>query len=288
MGSARPEHGQPPSPVFACFQYTQLDHHTASAAYRNRNVVRTYSDDRGHTMAGMNGTRVSVVVFATSFLLGTSRKTKKKRASCIQPQASRFCSQSRPAVHSLDRGLLDAMEAASHRRTVSDVRNILLCDRQNADRVPLLFRLRGRRRRFHDTLVSPRRRGGKPHVRRREHMFVPFPIFHFSGFPCANPRPPQSCMRQHCLCTCTQSFRVSNRPRHSCLELGKPLMSWFVSDLKANFLALPETATVIPEPLKRSTLELASSHLVCSVALTGVLALQAGRWWAENNNDPDD
>jgi len=53
-------------------------------------------------------------------------------------------------------------------------------------------------------------------------------------------------------------------------------------------ITIPELVTEIPEPLKRSTLELASSHLVCSVALTGVLALQAGRWWAENNNDPDD
>ena len=60
-------------------------------------------------------------------------------------------------------------------------------------------------------------------------------------------------------------------------------------DLRANFMiTIPELVTEIPEPLKRSTLELASSHLVCSVALTGVLALQAGRWWAENNNDPDD
>jgi len=35
------------------------------------------------------------------------------------------------------------------------------------------------------------------------------------------------------------------------------------------------------------TLELASSHLVCSVALTGVLALQAARWWAELSDDDD-
>jgi len=65
-------------------------------------------------------------------------------------------------------------------------------------------------------------------------------------------------------------------------------MHTVLPNLKANFMTLPESMTEIPEPLKRSTLELASSHLVCSVALTGVLALQAGRWWAENNNDPDD
>lgn len=43
-------------------------------------------------------------------------------------------------------------------------------------------------------------------------------------------------------------------------------------------------------------MDLASSHLICSVALTGVLALQAGRFWAETydvdtvieENDSDD
>jgi len=43
-----------------------------------------------------------------------------------------------------------------------------------------------------------------------------------------------------------------------------------------------------PPSLRGPTLELASSHLVCSVALTGVLALQAGRWWAEQSDDDDD
>ena len=37
-----------------------------------------------------------------------------------------------------------------------------------------------------------------------------------------------------------------------------------------------------------STLELASNNLVCSVALTGVLALQAGRWWAEKADLDED
>jgi hypothetical protein len=36
-----------------------------------------------------------------------------------------------------------------------------------------------------------------------------------------------------------------------------------------------------PRSLRRATLELASNNLICSVALTGVLALQAGRLWAE-------
>jgi len=40
-----------------------------------------------------------------------------------------------------------------------------------------------------------------------------------------------------------------------------------------------------PSDLRTPTLGLASSHLVCSVALTGVLALQAGRWWVERADD---
>ncbi|KAF9793317.1 Shr3 amino acid permease chaperone [Thelephora terrestris] len=65
-------------------------------------------------------------------------------------------------------------------------------------------------------------------------------------------------------------------------------MHTVLPNLNANFVPISEFAKEIPESLKRSTLELASSHLVCSVALTGVLALQAGRWWSENNGDPDD
>lgn len=43
-----------------------------------------------------------------------------------------------------------------------------------------------------------------------------------------------------------------------------------------------------PSSLRGPTLELASSHLICSVALTGVLLLQAGRWWAEQHDNDDD
>jgi hypothetical protein len=43
-----------------------------------------------------------------------------------------------------------------------------------------------------------------------------------------------------------------------------------------------------PRSLRTPTLDLASNHLVCSVALTGVLILQAGRWWAELADDGDD
>jgi len=44
----------------------------------------------------------------------------------------------------------------------------------------------------------------------------------------------------------------------------------------------------IPRTLRIATLELASSNLICSVALTGVLALQAGRFWAESADDDED
>lgn len=43
-----------------------------------------------------------------------------------------------------------------------------------------------------------------------------------------------------------------------------------------------------PASLRTPTLELASSHLVCSVALTGVMVLQAGRWWAEQTDEDDE
>ncbi|KAI0048537.1 hypothetical protein FA95DRAFT_1557894 [Auriscalpium vulgare] len=60
--------------------------------------------------------------------------------------------------------------------------------------------------------------------------------------------------------------------------------------LFANFSALPPHALsdAFPAALRTPTLELASSHLVCSVALTGVLALQAGRWWSERADDDDE
>lgn len=44
----------------------------------------------------------------------------------------------------------------------------------------------------------------------------------------------------------------------------------------------------IPRTLRVATLELASNNLICSVALTGVLALQAGRFWAESADDDED
>ncbi|XP_006458176.1 hypothetical protein AGABI2DRAFT_133979 [Agaricus bisporus var. bisporus H97] len=43
-----------------------------------------------------------------------------------------------------------------------------------------------------------------------------------------------------------------------------------------------------PRTLRQSTLDLASNNLICSVALTGVLALQAGRFWAETPDSDDE
>ena len=54
-----------------------------------------------------------------------------------------------------------------------------------------------------------------------------------------------------------------------------------------NFVVLPPhiAGAKFPPDLRAPTLSLASSHLICSVALTGVLALQTGRWWAERADD---
>ena len=69
----------------------------------------------------------------------------------------------------------------------------------------------------------------------------------------------------------------------------------------ANFSSLPlpfvntdattpagQSLPPFPPTLRVPTMELASSHLICSVALTGVLLLQAGRWWAEQKDIDDD
>jgi hypothetical protein len=60
-----------------------------------------------------------------------------------------------------------------------------------------------------------------------------------------------------------------------------------VSGIFTNYVALPpdHPGAKFPPDLRTPTLGLASSHLVCSVALTGVLALQTGRWWAERADD---
>jgi hypothetical protein len=57
----------------------------------------------------------------------------------------------------------------------------------------------------------------------------------------------------------------------------------------AKFSTLPTHQLKDPFPgsLRSATLGLASNHLMCSVALTGVLILQAGRFWAERSDDAD-
>lgn len=61
-------------------------------------------------------------------------------------------------------------------------------------------------------------------------------------------------------------------------------------DITSKFSALPTFQLNIPFPkeLRETTLELASNHLICSVALTGIVILQAGRLWAEKADEDDD
>jgi len=57
----------------------------------------------------------------------------------------------------------------------------------------------------------------------------------------------------------------------------------------AKFSTLPahQLKDPFPDALRSATLDLASNHLMCSVALTGVLVLQAGRFWAERSDDEE-
>ncbi|KIJ68927.1 hypothetical protein HYDPIDRAFT_105458 [Hydnomerulius pinastri MD-312] len=63
-----------------------------------------------------------------------------------------------------------------------------------------------------------------------------------------------------------------------------------IPNLLDKFSSLPhhQAKDVFPRSLRSATLDLASNHLVCSVALTGVLILQAGRWWAELSDGDDE
>lgn len=58
----------------------------------------------------------------------------------------------------------------------------------------------------------------------------------------------------------------------------------------SKFAILPphELQDAFPWSLRAPTLELASNHLISSVALTGVLALQAGRLWVEQADSDDE
>ncbi|KIM30153.1 hypothetical protein M408DRAFT_66726 [Serendipita vermifera MAFF 305830] len=50
-------------------------------------------------------------------------------------------------------------------------------------------------------------------------------------------------------------------------------------------LLFPSTATRFPTSLRQPTVELASSHLICAVALTGVMILQTAKYWADAEED---
>jgi len=58
--------------------------------------------------------------------------------------------------------------------------------------------------------------------------------------------------------------------------------------VKFNSLPTHQLKDPFPRALRNPTLELASGNLICSVALTGVLVLQAGRFWAERADDDVD
>jgi hypothetical protein len=83
---------------------------------------------------------------------------------------------------------------------------------------------------------------------------------------------------------------------HMITETNSNILLLFLpTELTAHFapMPVPSFAAVssgqFPEALKQPTLALASAHLVVSLALTGVLLLQAGRWWSEQKDvRPDD
>lgn len=74
------------------------------------------------------------------------------------------------------------------------------------------------------------------------------------------------------------------------LALTNPAELSHIQGLLVKFASLPShnLRDPIPRSLRIATLELASSNLICSVALTGVLALQAGRSWVERSEDEDE
>lgn len=87
------------------------------------------------------------------------------------------------------------------------------------------------------------------------------------------------------LCSLVRSLPVTQRSFSS--PLAHTSRTCPISGIFTNYVVLPHDhpGTKFPPDLRTPTLGLASSHLVCSVALTGVLALQMGRWWAERADD---
>jgi hypothetical protein len=82
-------------------------------------------------------------------------------------------------------------------------------------------------------------------------------------------------------------FPVRSDPRHPFSSLAHTSRACAISGIFTNYVVLPpdHPDAKFPPDLRTPTLGLASSHLICSVALTGVLALQTGRWWAERADD---
>jgi hypothetical protein len=73
------------------------------------------------------------------------------------------------------------------------------------------------------------------------------------------------------------------------LTISHVITQFVLAALKDNFTQAPITVTInhpndFPTYLKKPTMDLASSHLVCSVIMTGVLFLQAGKWWADGED----
>jgi len=96
-------------------------------------------------------------------------------------------------------------------------------------------------------------------------------------------------------CTCNLSYPVSlslllSSNPSSPFRLSQERLPQKSPGLFAKFATLPTHGLKepIPRALRAATLDLASSNLICSVALTGVLALQAGRFWAESSDNEDD
>jgi ER membrane protein SH3 len=96
---------------------------------------------------------------------------------------------------------------------------------------------------------------------------------------------------RHCnLCTVCASQYVRRQWFTTLFLVARSHLAYctcIISGIFTNYVALPtdHPGAKFPPDLRTPTLELASSHLICSVALTGVLALQTGRWWAERADD---
>lgn len=95
----------------------------------------------------------------------------------------------------------------------------------------------------------------------------------------------QSFSAQQSGCTRLLSFLVRYKVFPSLLTSAYSSSGIFT--LFKNLPPHPST-DAIPEDLQSAVFELASNNLICSVALTGVLGLQAGRFWAESADDDDE